>query len=487
MRARNLLASWINVATTVAVAFVTAPILVDTLGKAGYGVWCVINAFSAQLALVELGLIASANRELNGQVAAKDLSGASATLSTASVLLGGVTICFTLLIFAGSFFTPVSGEIRLALVLVLIAMSMKIANTPFISNLQCHERLDLVGGIQTASALVRVGLIIALVNSLSVLVVSFIHLFATIVTVVLIQISCRRVAPEVRFSIFSVTVHAMNRLKSIAIWTALKRFAQQVYTSMDTLIIGSIVSTTAVTTYSLGFVLPEHSANFTTQIGRVFSPKILKDAQTADKARVAREVRKAMILIAAVGTPIFLGILVFGNDFFKVWMGPGFEISYHIAAIFACLAFFRAIHRPIDTLLLGVGEVKKPAILFSLAAILNLVLSVALCLTPLGVYGVALASVITVAATELVCIAIAFRHIDKKDAQYTETLTITLVMIIVFLSVGIPIQQIPGQNTWLVLIAKCSASLAVYCLVIWPIVANRLKFRLIPMIRRGVA
>lgn len=487
MRARNLFASWISVATLVGVAFVAAPILVDSLGKAGYGVWCVINALTAQLALVELGLIASANRELNGQVAAKNLSGASSTLSTASVILGVVTLFFTLIVFAGSFLAPVTGEIRLALVLVLLAMSLKITSTPFKSNLQCHERLDLIGGIQTVSSLIRIALIIALASSLDVLLLSYIHLFTTLLSFVLVQISCRWIAPEVKFSIFSVSVDAFQRLKSIAMWTALKRFAQQVYTSMDTLIIGSIVSTTAVTTYSLGFVLPEHSANFTTQIGRVFSPKILKDAQSADKVRVAREVRKAMILCAAVGTPIFLGILVFGNDFFTLWMGEGFETSYHIAAIFACLAFFRALHRPIHVVLLGVGEVKKPAMLFSVAAVINLVLSVALCFTPLGVYGVALASIVTVATIEIICVSLAFRHIDAKDTQYLQILSFTVVMIIVFLLAGITIRQFPAQLSWLVLIAKCSASLFLYCLVVWPMVASRLNLPLIPVIRRGIA
>lgn len=481
MRAWNLAASWASVATSIAVAFIAAPILVGSLGKAGYGEWCVINALGAQLALVELGLIASANRELNGQVAANKIDDASSTLSTASVVLGGLTLTGTLFIYAGSYLTPIENDVRLALLVVLLAMAIKLANTPFISNLQCHERLDLAGVAQVATLTLRLGLVVTLADSLNVVTLSYIFLLSEIAGIVLIQACCRYVAPEIKFSIRLVRPQAVKRLKAIAMWTALKRFAQQVYTSVDTLIIGSIMSTTSVTTYSLGFVLPNHSENFTRQIGRVFSPKILKDAQLGELTRVAHEVRIAMILCAAVGTPIFLGIPIFGKDFFTLWMGEGFETAYYVASIFACLAFFRALHLPIHSALLGVGEVKRPAILISFAAVANIVLSVVLCHTALGILGVAIASVITIGISEAICIAIAFKHISVGATQYTRNLLAAVAMVVVFLVIGFSVRQIPGELLWIDFLAKCVGSVVAYSIVIWPMVAHMLKMPISPL------
>ena len=52
---RNLITSYLNTATVAVITVVTTPVLVNGLGREGFGIWSLVASFALYLKLLDLG------------------------------------------------------------------------------------------------------------------------------------------------------------------------------------------------------------------------------------------------------------------------------------------------------------------------------------------------------------------------------------------------------------------------------------------------
>ena len=110
---RNLAAQLYNQTATLLIQLVLIPVLIFAWGIETYGVWLVLTALAAYLALSDLGLTFVAKNEMAMQAAAGDRENAVATFHSVfarrMVLLAIVAVCTSALVWSrplGAMFAP---------------------------------------------------------------------------------------------------------------------------------------------------------------------------------------------------------------------------------------------------------------------------------------------------------------------------------------------------------------------------------------------
>src|SRR5258707_828704 len=122
--ARNTLASWLSYATAVVVALALTPLVIHSVGAAGYGVWILLTQLTGYAGLLDVGVQPAVARFVSEARARHDREDGQSIISTAILLHGSIGLCVVgvapAIGFPASVLTAVlKGRLRFDLVSVL--------------------------------------------------------------------------------------------------------------------------------------------------------------------------------------------------------------------------------------------------------------------------------------------------------------------------------------------------------------------------------
>jgi len=150
----------------------------------------------------------------------------------------------------------------------------------------------------------------------------------------------------------------------------------------DLVLVGALISTPAVTVYSVGAMLVFYTASFLGQIRTTFFPPLQRAAARAERGNlrwlVYRQLRLAMIF----GLPIYIGFILMGESFIRLWMlGREFPESSvrqagEVMMILSAAKLPVLIAYGFGQLLTAIGYVHVMAGLALVNALVNLALSI---------------------------------------------------------------------------------------------------------------
>jgi len=400
------------------VGFLSIPLVVRALGAQRFGILSLVWVVFGYFGLFDLGLGRTATKfisEALGRDETERLPGylwTTVTLQAAMGLAAAAVLWAAAPAIAGRLLNIPDGflvETVLTLRLVGLSLPVMFATASLRGVLEASQRFDLVNAVK-----VPVNVLFYILPLVGVALG-----FALPGIVVLLLFS--RAAALAVWAALSVRVHPVLRARpavqgalvkklfSFSGWLGLSSVLYAVTSSMDRLIIGSLITVEAVTYYSAPYEAVNRVGVIPGSLSMVLFPAFsyLDAGRQRDRAEVlfARSVK---FILLTTG-PLFLYLMFFAGDFLRLWLGPDFEAASRLVVQFLAAGFLvNAVIAVPNNYLLGIGraDLAPKYQTGELVAYAGLALAGA---KLWGIKGVALASAVRLVAFTAFLLAESFR------------------------------------------------------------------------------
>lgn len=410
---RNLFSTYFVYAVAFVVALVLTPVIVHALGKDAYGAWAFIGSATVVVSLLDLGVGPSIIRfgaHARGRQDPEEINALASVGLVVYALIGAVSVAAGVALAAvvPALVSPLPHDlvwpVRVATLLVVVGIAAQFPLGLFNDLLLGQQRYDLVN----LGSLARLAVYAALVGAIlprhgSVALLAAFALVATLVQLGLPLLWLRRELPFLRVSRSYVTRARVRDLLAFSWHNFLIHIAAKIVFSADVLVVGIVLGPKAAAYYGL----PSRIFGLVMGLGSGATDLLypaFSELEGADELRRQRHLlltglRLGMVLMLLFALPLVLipDLLIHG------WIGPTWAPSTWVLAL---LGVALIVHQPANVItqfLIARGRQAQLARLLLCIVGANLVLSIVLAWT-VGLWGVALATVVTESAATLVFI-----------------------------------------------------------------------------------
>jgi O-antigen/teichoic acid export membrane protein len=386
-----------------AVGFFLFPFLVHRLGNVAYGVWILAMSSVSYFGLLDLGLRNSVTIFVSKGHTTGDHEGASEVLSAAlwaRLQMSGVVLALSAgfaavfpLIFRVPAQLAVDARIVVALTGLNFAIYMSIG--VFGGVLSALNRYDLSALVTLTQLILRVvGVVTVLRAGFGIVAIACCELFAATVGNVLFVYFARRIYPELEIRLRKPSWSVLKKIWSYSAYVFLLMVAIQLVYQTDNLVVGAFVSASAVTFYSIGNSLCRYTQQLLAAMTTTFTTAASTFGAAGDTSRLRALYYNGTRATMALSLPILITLIVRGDNFIGVWMGPQYSrTSGTVLVLLATALLFSLQNTPASSIAFGVEKHKTVAIWAVGEAIANLTLSITLARI-FGIYGVAIGTLV---------------------------------------------------------------------------------------------
>ena len=402
----SLVANIISTLVSLGVSFVLTPYLIRTIGKEAYSFFPLANNFVSYMTIFSLALNSMVSRFITIAIAENKLGKAHTYFST--VFFSNIILSIFLLIpifiiiaLIDQFLDIPSGQlvdVRILFILIFASMLINLIFSVFGVSTFVKERMDLYAlqsiGQNLLRAILYLGLF--LVFPPSIIIMGVVTIVTSLYTGSVQYFFTRKFLPEFRIRRSEFDRTAVRELMSSGFWNAINSLGSSLLQSMTLLLSNILIGATASGSLSIVQTLPNLMTTIISAIYGVLLPRIANVYARGEKYQTANTViftQKILGIISSV--PVIL-IILFGKAFFELWV-PGENASeLQLLSILSVLPLL--VHSSMWTVYgLNVmnNAVKKPAIIFLLTGIINVLLTgIVLKTTNMGIVTIPLVSAI---------------------------------------------------------------------------------------------
>jgi O-antigen/teichoic acid export membrane protein len=169
----------------------------------------------------------------------------------------------------------------------------------------------------------------------------------------------------------------------------------------DAVIIGTFLSTTAITYFSIGARLVDYGSDVLNSMAQIFTPMSSQFHSVGDDERLGKIFIAGNRACAFIMFPIAVSLFVMGKSVIEAWMGPRYVSSYVVLLIILFPSALYYAQTGSNRILFGTGQHKALAYVALIEGTANLILSIAL-VRPLGIVGDAIGTAIPLLCTALI-------------------------------------------------------------------------------------
>ncbi len=474
---RNLLTGYFHFFVVILIMVLLTPFYIHRLGDQLYGFWSVLNSVIAYLATLDFGLGIASTKFTAETLAKNDTTGKSRILSQ---ILSLYLLISILLIAIGAFlafflpgFFGISRDIWTSAALTIFLMAINlvfILLSKFFAGISFgHQKQEVPNLIAVGSALLQGSFSYwFLLNGFGLVGLALSFIIAGVLGLILRALYCAH-----SFGPLGLSTHSLAG----ASWSPLLRFGGgifilaiggQVILNTDNILIGKVLNLNLVTTYSIACLLIMAVGNIFQRISDVFFPVLTGSYASSDDTSLRFYFVESTFLSITGYTAVSVGLACFGNDIISFWVGPERFIGYRILWTIIAFFWFQTYIHSHALLLMSVGRI-PPIVKLNIAeASTNLILSLLL-IVPLGVFGVALGSLLSIFLTS-------FLFLPKHSLQILniprfQTNLKMLIKVVLpsapALAGGFLLKLFCPLNGILQILASCALVSTLYLFLVW--------------------
>ncbi|MBS0394288.1 MAG: polysaccharide biosynthesis protein [Proteobacteria bacterium] len=417
---RNIASNWLGFAVNAAVTLFLTPFVLRELGVARYGVWVLTSSIIGYYGMLDLGFRAGVTQYLTRHLALREFAKASACLSTAVVVLGGVATVLLVLTIGAAFAAPhlfqIAADLRAeafwCILMVGATSALQFALAPFPAVFVAKQRFDLANVIGVATRLLTAGLtVLALKLGGGLLGVSAATCGATAADYLIRFAVAQRLVPELRIRFRDADRAQLREIGAFGFWNFLISVNYYVYLHVPNLLVGGLMSVAAVGHYALATSLWRQVNSVLGPVPQVAYPVATELHATGDRAGLERLYHDGSRLTLMIMLCVVTIAAAWAEDFYRLWIGPKFlsgmpfqsvALLFQVLLIATATNFTTTIAQQI---LIGAGYVRLTAMALIGGSVINVGLSVAL-IGRLGLLGVAIAAVVASVVVDLLTMPI---------------------------------------------------------------------------------
>jgi len=367
----------------------TTPLYLSILGKEGYGLYTVIIQLIAYIYLMDLGLNAGVTRELAGfkdiekdenKVAINQVISTSFFVYLFIGVLSFVTILIAMPFVPKVFDIPkeFNGVLNNILMSYGFFMLINFPMKAIAGIFYAHQRQVLSNSLGFVSNLISILLPLLLlylfkeIGLWSFVIANFINIVIS-VSINVYYIVKHYPFLKIRFGFFKSEV--FKEMFRFGIYTFLIQLAVQVVFQTDRILVGSLVSLSAVSMYAITLRIPEMCLQTSFRITNSSFPAMVESFKNTAGKEISNIHNKLMLLQITIilCSAILIGVL--DKPFIEVWVGDSFFSGWGVLGVYLALMLFLTINNVSSVCLNSSGDIKGLSVWAILEAGVNLVLS----------------------------------------------------------------------------------------------------------------
>jgi O-antigen/teichoic acid export membrane protein len=414
---KNVSATWLGLLVHGLVGFLLSPFILHRLGDEAFSLWILVFAVSGYFGLLDLGIRSSIVRYTAKFMASGDKEQLSRYLSTSLAFYAAVALFVLLLTMVGSFHLHLlfkipdrlMGSARILFLLAGASVALTFPLGVFAGVLEGLQKFSWLQLSQIGVTLVRAVLIVgALTNGAGLLAVGIITVATNLLSYFVFTWMALRVLP-VPLSMRQVERTAFRKMAGYGVFAFAILAAEKLRFQSDAMVIGALLSSTAITLFSIGSRLVDYTSYVVRSMSQIFTPMSSQFEASGDLVRLQRTFIAGNRACAFIVFPLCVTLVILGRPIIEAWVGARYLASYYVLVLLIIPRSLYLAQSTSTKILLGMGRHRVLASVLLLEGGVNLLLSLLL-VRRFGILGVALGT-----AIPLTCTSLAFlpRHLCR--------------------------------------------------------------------------
>ncbi len=405
----NLSTRYVAIGVEMLVGLVVLPFNIAHLGKAAYGLWVLTTSITAYFSVLDLGYSGAIVKFVAEHRARKDTQALNEVLSTTFYLFAAFgaiayVVAIVIAIFLDRILHLSPDQVyvgRVVLLVTSVNVACGMAFTVFggvINGFQRYDLNNLTGAVSSFTVGVVNVIVLLAGHGLIALVVA--TTTVRVLTYWVYRANAYRVFKSLSLSMSHFKAARLRELTSFSVFMMLIDWANRINYSVDTIVIGMVLDTTAVAVWYVGQRLAETTQRLTNQLNDILFPNVVDHSASSRLDRLQTLLLVGTRLSLATVVPIGVVLILMGDLLIRAWVGPGFTGSVTVLRLLALTVIVRVGAAVAGTLLKGAGEHRFVAYTNVITAGVNLALSVVLARW-IGLPGVAIGTLVPVGISSL--------------------------------------------------------------------------------------
>jgi O-antigen/teichoic acid export membrane protein len=415
----NVASSWFALAVNVVIGVFLSPFILHRLGDAAFGIWILIFSVTGYYGLFDLGIRSSVVRFVSKYSATKDFPGLTKVINTgvfAYAAVGAVTVLLTLVgaVYVDRLFkipAEFHSTARWLFIIVGTSVAVGFPLGVFGGALEGLQRFYLINGMSVVSTLVRAGAIVLALNhgcglvTLALITTGLPFLTSLIRSWVALRILRTPISPRY---VNRETARFMANHSGL---TFVIMMSSQLRFQSDELVIGTLLSASAITFFSIGARVADYASNLVLGVSQMFVPMASHSEAQGDAQGLRRIMIAGNRACAFVIFPLCATLIILGKSLIEVWVGARYvPQSYPVLLVLIIPMTFQLAQAASTRMLAGIGQHRTLGIVTVVEGVVNVILSILL-VRPYGVFGDAVGTAIPLSCTVLFFLP---RHACRK-------------------------------------------------------------------------
>jgi len=416
---KNVGSSWGALAVNVVVGIFLWPFVLHHLGDAAAGIWVLIFSLTGYYGLFDLGIRSSIVRYVSKYTATGERAKLAQFINTALfsyTAIGVASMALTALLSSTiehAFKIPpgMHSQARLLLLIVGASVSLGFPLGVIGGMLEGLNNFYILNWTSIGATIGRAVLTVYFLNrGYGLLTIALITVSLPVVSSILRGFIVFRMCP-VPIGLKHVDRASFRHMVNYGGTTFIAMIAWRLRFKTDEVILGTMMSTVAVTWFNIGARIVDYSAEFVGSLAQVFVPMSSQSEATGNLDRVRKIYLAGNRACAFLIFPITAFLIILGKDIIRIWVGARYVPHCYPVLVVMIIPFALMLSQSASQrVLFGMGTHRTMAIVIAIEGLANVILSIAL-VPPLGIVGDALGTAIPLSFTFLVFMP---RHMKKQ-------------------------------------------------------------------------
>lgn len=454
----NIAANQAGFLVSAIVAFFLSPFVIQSLGPKDYGIWALIVSFTGHYGLLAFGLKNALTRYIAHASAKNEQQRVNGYFNSGLIFLS-ISAILVLLLGAGIafwiesiFVIPAEDVVdtKIALYVVTITTAVTLIFSIFESTLVANQMFSVTNSIGVVSTLIRAALTLIILDSgLGLIALALLGLFVNITQALTIAFVVLKHLKYVKIGFRYATINSIKELLSYSYKTFFITVAVILVYQSDLFVIGLHLPPEEVGKYSLATMLITYLMQFVNSTAYTFSPHATRMVAEKKEIQLKTFFITSSIYMYMVGGFAVGGFLIFGHNFFSLWVGPNYSESSTILSLLIIPQFFAIGARVGGSILIGMAKVGPLAIVAIGEGVINLILSLIL-VRFYGLIGVAIGTIIpSIIANAILVPLIYSKYLEFNFVKtYSKILSPGVLVFFATYIIGGAIQSYITPNHW---------------------------------------
>lgn len=334
---KTILISGIAVVISYLINFFLTSYITESVGIEAYGFVSIARTFVNYATIVTLALTAFIVRHISVSYLAGEFNESrsyySSSIAACSVISAIILVFFIVIVFFLEYLINIPENLVLAVkilfIVVVINFCVTTISTPFSAAAYIKNRLDIAGIIKIISYLFDAGVMILMFMNLTpeVWYVGIGSLCASSVVMIGNVIMTKRLTPELKFRLNSVSLKKIKTMTGQGVWNSLNQLGNELNSGLDLLVSNWFLSDIATGQISVVKTIGTMFSTLSATVWQPCQPQLIK-AYTSQKIEdFLREVKKSMKVCGFFTAIAFAGFIALGQLYFKLWL-PSQDSGY---------------------------------------------------------------------------------------------------------------------------------------------------------------